>query len=361
MKQTKVFFALVLMSMMFANVAVAQAPKIQSKPAAAVFANGEAAKYISYMSTHTAKDMGLQEGDYELFKALFASANEPIFATVEQGGMVAGRSYAAGDSLGVYVIRDGILKLFSYPIRTNAAEAAKAAKTDAKLKLAAARAHAVEELNEGRPRSGSEIVAKLSDGTEVTIPTKMRDDFGWSLVAGGTYQAGEKRYAFGGEFGARYTHHLDKNGQWFIGGQVLGSFRKTYLNDNAVDAGDDYTAYGTVADLILGRTFGKHREFRLSAVVGLNWEFYKTDSQRRVYADGGWDEMSSWGNYISSEAKLMVEYNPLNWPIGFYAAAGVRQFVSPWQGPDDNTIRRWDPHFEVGMSFNLFRHWTRNK
>jgi hypothetical protein len=330
-----------------------------NKPAAAVFANGEAAKYISYMSTHTAEQMGLAEGDFELFKELFANGNEPIFATVEVAGQVAGRGYAAGDSLGIYIIRDGILKLFSYPIRSNAAEAAAAANQDAKIKLAAARAWSVEELHEGRPRSGREIVAKLSDGQTVTIPTQMRDDFGWSLVVGGTYQFGSSLNAFSGEAGVRYTHQIDRDGRWFAGAQVLGSLRKTYLNDNAADAGDTYVAYGTVADLILGHAFGKHREFRLSLMAGLNWEFYKTDSQRRDYADGSWDELSSEGNYLSPEFKLMAQYHPINWAVGFFFSAGVRQHTSVWQ--NEESQKSWLGTVELGIEVPIFRHVTNNK
>jgi hypothetical protein len=359
MKQTKVFFAIVLMSMI-ANVSFAQDSKNnQSKPAPAVFAKGEAEKYTQYLTTHSAKDMGLEEGDFELFKALFANGNEPIHATVQVAGLVAGRSYAAGDSLCVYVIRTDMLRLFSYPIRSNEKEAAKAAKTDAKLKLAAARAWAVEELNEGRPRSGSEIAAKLSNGQEVTIPTKMSDDFGWSIVGGATYQFGKNNLrSVSGELGIRYDHQLDRDGKWFAGAQVLGSLRKTYLNNNAVDAGDTYVAYGTVADLILGRTFGRHRQFRLSAVVGLNWEFYKTDSQKRVYADGSWDELSSWGNYLSPEAKLMAQYRPVNWGVGFFFSAGVRQHTSVWQ--NEESQRTWLGTVELGVEVPIFRHVTNN-
>jgi len=352
--------AIVLMSAMFASVAFAQAPKNnQSKPAVATLTTEECKAYTQYLTTHTAEQMGLAEGDFELFKALFANGNEPLFATVEAAGMVAGRGYAAGDSLGIYIIRDGILKLFSYPIRTNAAEAAVAKAIDAKLILAAARAHAVEELNEGRPRSGSEIVASLSDGTEVTIPTKMSDDFGWSAVVGGTYQFGNNLNAFSGELGIRYDHQIDRDGRWFVGGQVLGSLRKTFLNNNAVGAGENYTAYGTVADLILGRTFGRHREFRLSAVVGLNWEFYKTDSQKRVYADGSWDELSSWGNYLSPEAKLMAQYRPVNWGVGFFFSAGVRQHTSVWQ--NEESEKSWLGTVELGIEVPIFRHVTNNK
>lgn len=361
MKKTAKAVVIVLISMMTSVVTAQTTSSNMSKnekPAAAVLTAAECKAYSDYLTTHTAKDMGLQEGDFELFKELFSSNNEPIFATVEAAGMVAGRGYAAGDSLGIYIIRDGILKLFSYPIRTNAKEAAAAKATDAKLILAAARAHAVEELNEGRPRSGSEIVASLSDGTEVTIPTKMSDDYGWSIVAGGTYQMGNSLNAFSGEIGIRYDHQLDRNGRWFAGAQVLGSLRKTYLNDNAVDAGENYVSYGTVADLILGRTFGKHREFRLSLVAGLNWEWYKTDSQKRVYADGSWDTLQSWGNYLSPEAKIMAQYRPVNWGVGFFFSAGVRQHTSVWQ--NEESQRTWLGTVELGIEVPIFRHVTNN-
>lgn len=361
MKTKVAAFAVALMSVMFANVATAQTTKVQSneKPVAAKFADGEAEKYISYMSTHDAKQMGLSELDFQLFVELFKSNNEPIYTSVEEGGLVAGRKYAAGDSLGIYIIREGILKLFSYPIRTNEKEAAAAANQDAKIKLAAARAWAVEELNEGRPRHRSEIVADLSNGETVTIPTNGHDIYGWSVIADGTYQAGDNRHAFGGEFGIRYTINLDKNANWFIGGQGMGSFRKSFLNANAVDAGDSYISYGTAFDALIGRSFGKHHQFKLALVAGLNWEFYKTDSQARYYADGSWDELQSTGNYLSSEFMLHAEYEGYNWPVSLFVEGGVRQFVSVWQNEDG--IRRFDPQFRLGVTVPVFRHWTNNR
>lgn len=348
----------VLISMMTSVVTAQTTSSNMSKPAPAQLTAAECKAYSDYLTTHTAEQMGLSQLDFSLFVELFKSNNEPIFTVVEQGGMVAGRGYAAGDSLGIYIIRDGILKLFSYPIRSNAAEAKAAANQDAKLVLAAARAHAVEELNEGRPRSGSEIVANLSDGSQVTIPTRMSDDFGWSIVAGGTYQMGNSLNAFSGEIGIRYDHQLDRNGRWFAGAQVLGSLRKTYLNENAEGAGENYTAYGTTADLILGHAFGKHREFRLSAVLGLNWEWYKTDSQKRIYADGSWDTLQSWGNYLSPEAKLMAQYRPINWGVGFFFSAGVRQHTSVWQ--NEESQRTWLGTVELGIEVPIFRHVTNN-
>lgn len=359
MKQLKSVFAVALMSVMFANVATAQTTTVQSKPIAAVLTAEECKAYTDYLTTHTAKDMGLQEGDYELFKALFASANEPIFATVEVAGQVAGRRYAAGDSLGIYIIRTDMLRLFSYPIRSNEAEAKAAANQDARLKIAAARAHAVEELNEGRPRSGSEIVAELSNGQTVTIPTKMRDDFGWSIVAGGTYQFGNGLNSFSGEAGVRYSIHLDKDGKWFTAAQVLGSLRKTFLNDNAISAGDDYISYGTVADVFFGRTFGTHRQLRLAVGAGVNWEWYKTDSQARYYSDGSWDELSSKGNYLSPEFKFMAEYQGINWPVAVFLSAGARQHTSVWQNEDSKIS--WLGQVEVGVEIPIFRHWTNNR
>lgn len=353
----------VLMSMFMMQVSAqtsnSEKKEQNNKPAAATLTAQEVKAYSDYLNTHTAAQMGLAEGDFELFKELFANGNEPIFATVEVAGQVAGRSYAANDSLCVYIIRTDMLRLFSYPIRTNAAEAAKAAKTDAKLKLAAARAWAVEELNEGRPRHRSEIVASLSDGTEVTIPTDGHDIYGWSVVGDATYQMGENRHAFGGELGIRYTTNIDRNANWFIGGQVLASLRKTYFNANATTAGEDYLAYGSVAELMFGRSFGTHHQFKAALVAGLNWEFYKTDSQRRVYEDGSWDEMSSWGNYLSPEFMLHLEYEGYNWPVSLFAEGGIREFVSVWQNED--SIRKFEPQFRLGVTVPVFRHWTRNK
>jgi hypothetical protein len=303
--------------------------------------------------------MQLAPVDSTLLLDLFQHANEPAFVVVPTDTIISGRNYVAGDSLGAYIIRTDILRLFSYPIRSNEKEAAAAKATDRQLILAAARAHAVEELNEGRPRSGSEIVASLSDGSQVTIPTKMSDDYGWSLVGGATYQFGKNNLrSVSGELGIRYDHQLDRNGRWFAGAQVLGSLRKTFLNNNANEAGNTYVAYGTVADLILGHSFGTHRQFRLSAVLGLNWEWYKTDSQKRVYADGGWDELSSWGNYLSPEAKIMAQYRPINWGVGFFFSAGVRQHTSVWQ--NEESQRTWLGTVELGVEVPIFRHVTNN-
>lgn len=361
MKQLKSIIVVVLMSMMTITVfaqTVSQ-KKSNEKPAAAVFAEGEAKTYSDYLTTHTAEQMGLSQLDFSLFVELFKSNNEPIFTVVEQGGMVAGRGYAAGDSLGIYIIRENILKLFSYPIRTNEKEAAKAANQDAKIKLAAARAWAVEELNEGRPRHRSEIVADLSDGTQVTIPTDGHDIYGWSVVGAGTYQMGENRHAFGGELGIRYTTNIDRNANWFIGGQVLASLRKTYFNANATTAGEDYLAYGSVAELMFGRSFGTHHQFKVALVAGLNWEFYRTNSQERHYDDGSWDELSSWGNYLSPEFMLHLEYEGYNWPVSIFAEGGLRQFVSVWQNED--SIRKFEPQFRLGVTVPVFRHWMNNK
>jgi hypothetical protein len=364
MKLTARAVVIVLISMMtsvvFAQTTSSNMSK-NEKPAAATLTAAKCQQALAYMATHSKEAVGLKLSiDSVLFVALFENGNEPIYTSVEEAGTVAGRKYATGDSLCAYITaKDGKLLLFSYPIRSNAAEAAKAAAVDAKLKLAAARAHAVEELNEGRPRSGREIVASLSDGTEVTIPEKMSDDFGWSVVAGGTYQMGKNRYALGGELGIRYTTNLDRDGRWFLGGQFLGGLRKSFLNDNAEGAGDTYMAYGTSADMLLGVTFGKHRQFKVAVSAGLNWEWYKTDSQRRVYEDGSWDELSSWGNYLSPEFLLHLEYRGVNWPVYLFGEAGVRQFVSVWQNED--STRKFEPQFRLGVGVPIFRHVTNNK
>jgi len=353
--------ALALMSVMTTEVfaQTSSQNKSNEKPAPAVLTEAECKAYIQYMSTHTAMQMQLAPVDSTLLLDLFQHANEPAFVVVPTDTIISGRNYVAGDSLGAYIIRTDILRLFSYPIRSNAAEVAKVKATDRMLVLAAARAHAVEELNEGRPRSGSEIVAKLSNGQEVTIPTKMRDDFGWSIVAGGTYQFGNGLNAFSGEAGIRYSIHLDKDGKWFTAAQVLGSLRKTYLNDNAVDAGSDYFSYGTVADVFLGHTFGTHRQLRLAVGAGVNWEWYKTDSQARYYADGSWDEFQSSGNYLSPEFKFMAQYQGINWPVAIFLSVGARQHTSVWQNEDSQ--KTWLGTVELGVEVPIFRHWTNNR
>jgi hypothetical protein len=361
MKMTKVVVVMALMSVMTTEVfaQTSSQNKSNEKPAPAQLTAAECKAYIQYMGTHTAKQMGLEPVDSFLLLDLFQNNNEPAFVVVPTDTIISGRNYVAGDSLGAYIIRTDMLRLFSYPIRSNAAEVAKAKATDRMLILAAARAHAVEELNEGRPRHRSEIVADLSDGTQVTIPTDGHDIYGWSIVGAGTYQMGENRYALGGELGIRYTTNLDRDGRWFIGAQVLGSLRKSYLNGNAVDAGSDYYTYGTAADLLLGRSFGKHHQFKVALVAGLNWEHYKTNSQARYYDDGSWDELQSSGNYLSSEFMLHLEYEGYNWPVSLFAEGGVREFVSVWQNEDG--IRKFEPQFRLGVTVPVFRHWTNNR
>ena len=358
MKQLKSVFAVALMSVMFANVATAQTTTVQSKPIAATLTAEECKAYTDYLTTHTAKDMGLEEGDFELFKQLFATNNEPLFATVEKAGLVAGRSYAAGDSLGIYIIRDGILKLFSYPIRSNAVAAAAAAAVDAKLKLAAARAWAVEELNEGRPRYRTEIVADLSNGEQVTIPEKAMNKFGLSAVFGANYQGGAGLNSFSGEGGFSYSIS-NRTGKLFVMPQILASLRQTKFNDNSTRPGEKMTSYGTEAMVYGGASFGKHGEWRFSLGAGADWEFYKTDSQPRYYEDGSWDEMSSEGNDLNPVFKFQMEWDGYNKPFSLFAGLGTRQHSSVWQ--NNGSKKDWLVLCEVGVKGKLFRHVTNNK
>ena len=352
----------VLMSMFMMQVSAQTSnseKKEQNKPAVATLTTEECKAYLNYLATNTAAQMNLTKLDSTLFVDLFNHNNEPLFAVAQEACTVAGRSYAVGDSLGAYIVREDMLKLFSYPIRDNAAEVAAAVAKDRQLKLAAARAWAVEELNEGRPRTGRVIIATLSDGTELTIPVAMRDDFGWSLVAGGTYQFGADLNAFSGAIGLQYTHHLDRKGNWFIGGKVLGSLRKTYLNDNAVNAGDNYFAYGTEFGGMFGRTFGKHRELRLALEFGLHFEWYKTDSKNVYYEDGSWDEHSSTGNYNAPFSKLTLGYQGIKWPVEVYVSVGVREHDSVWR--NEGSKSKVIGTAEIGAKWPIFRHLTNNK
>lgn len=353
MKQTKVFFATMLMSM-FANVVLAQTTTVQS-PATLTVEEVTAIK--NALTSNSAKAMGMLPSDSTYFMMLLENGNTPLIAEVEQSGALGKVDAQAGDEVKVFIVRTATgFNLYYDVVRKTTKKVQKLDLTkEQKLDTARVQTQFIEQQHEGAPRYRTEYSYTRHDGSEGKIVKKAMDKYGFSVLAGGTYQMGEGLNSFSGELGLSFSVS-DKNGKFFVMPEVVASLRRTMYNDNANEAGEKYWCCGTEGTLFGGMALGKYGDHRLALGVGLGWEFYSTDSQARYYEDGSWDEMSSKGNYPYPQLKLRYEWDGYNSRFGVFTGLGLRQHKSVWQNSDSE--KSWMPTFELGVKVKIFRNTT---
>ena len=363
MKQMKSIFAVVLMSMMFANVAFAQAPKNNQSnnvPTPAQLTTEETAAIRAALASTPAASMGMLSADSTYFVELLDANNEPIATHVAEAGSLCGTMVEAGDSVRLYVVRTQTgFNLFCDVVRP-VAKQVHVVDNSAVLALdtAAINSQFIEKQHEGRPRYKTIYQADQHLISNGEIVRKAQDKYGLSVLAGGVGQFGSDLNAFSGELGFSYSIG-SRSGRIFLMPEVTASVRRTKYNANANDAGKKYWSYGTEATLFGGLALGKHGDHRIALGAGLGWEFYSTDSKARYYDDGSWDELKSKGNYLYPEFKLRYEWDGYNKPISLFTGIGTRLHKSVWQ--NEVSQKNWLFTVEIGVKVKLFRHVTNNK
>jgi hypothetical protein len=289
---------------------------------------------------------------------LLANGNQPILTYIDKAGDLGGEKAEEGDNVTAYLVRTSNGFKLHYDVVRPVAKKVADYSEEQKLDTAAARAWAVEELNEGKPRYRDEMTYERHDGTTGTIPTKAQNMFGTSLVLAGDYNLGAGVTSFGGRFGVAKSFG-SHTGRLCLKGELDAILRRTKFNDNAEQAGEPYTCYATEFKAMAGVAFGKHKDWRLYLGPMVGWEFYRTDSQMTTLDDGSKRGVKSWGNFIYYGANFSIVWDGYNSPVGFFADGGARLHKSVIQNsPID---KEWVATFTVGTYLKLFRNKTNNK